>query len=226
MPTRSASTKSTTKSTKSTTKSTKSTKSTKTSTSSQQADAIAVLKADHRKVTELFDRFGKLGERAHTTRERTLARLSEELSVHAGIEENVFYPAVRARFAERNESMVLEALEEHHVVKVLLRELESMDPRSERYVAKVTVLREIVDHHVEEEESELFKRVRDAFSRSELRDLGAELEAARSTAPTRPHPSAPDEPPASTVATVLTAPLDAAADLTNRAGNAVRSVIG
>jgi hemerythrin superfamily protein len=197
-----------------------------TSSSTQQADAIAVLKADHRHVTELFDRFESLGERAYATRERTLDRIIEELSIHAGIEENVFYPAVRARFAERDESMVLEALEEHHVVKLLLRELESMDPRSERYVAKVTVLREIVEHHVEEEETELFKRVRDSFSRSELRDLGAELEAARSAAPTRPHPSAPDEPPASTVANVLTAPLDAAADITHRAGDAVRSMVG
>ena len=188
-------------------------------------DAIAVLKADHRHVAELFDRFEGLGDRAHATRKRTLERIIEELSIHAGIEENVFYPAVRARFAERDESIVLEALEEHHVVKLLLRELESMDAQSERYAAKVTVLREIVDHHVEEEESELFKRVRDAFSRPELRDLGAELEAARSAAPTRPHPSAPDEPPASTVANVLAAPLDAAADLTNRAGDAVRSMI-
>jgi hemerythrin superfamily protein len=234
MRSRSASTKST-KSTKksakpaksSTTSRAKSTKAEKSSSSStRQPDAIAVLKADHRSVSGLFDRFEGLGDRAHATRERTLTRIIEELSIHAGIEEDVFYPAVRARFAERDESMVLEALEEHHVAKLLLRELESMDPRSERYVAKVAVLREIVDHHVEEEESELFKRVRAAFSRSELRDLGAQLQAARSAAPTRPHPSAPDEPPASMVANVLAAPFDAAADLTNRAGEAVRSAVG
>jgi hemerythrin superfamily protein len=196
-----------------------------TSSTTPQPDAIAVLKADHRRVTELFDKFEGLGDRAHATREHTVAKILEELSIHAGIEENVFYPAVRERFAAKDDSMVLEALEEHHVVKLLLQELESMDPRSERYVAKVTVLREIVDHHVDEEESELFKQVRSAFSRPELRDLGAELEAARSAAPTRPHPSAPDEPPASTVANVLTAPLDAAADLTTKARRAVRSVV-
>jgi hemerythrin superfamily protein len=196
-----------------------------TGSSTPQPDAIAVLKADHRRVTELFDKFEGLGDRAHATRERTVAKIIEELSRHAGIEENVFYPAVRERFLVAQESMVLEALEEHHVVKVLLRELESMDPKSERYVAKVTVLREIVDHHVEEEESELFKKVRKEFRPAELRDLGAELEAARGQAPTRPHPSAPDEPPASTIANMLTAPLDAAADLTTRAGDAVRSVV-
>jgi hemerythrin superfamily protein len=203
--------------------STRSAKSTKSTT--RQADAIAVLKADHRRVTELFDKFEGLGDRAYSTREKTVAKIIEELSVHAGIEENVLYPAVRERFLVAQESMVLEALEEHHVVKVLLRELESMDPKSERYVAKVTVLREIVDHHVGEEESELFKKVRKEFSPAELRDLGAELEAARSQAPTRPHPSAPDEPPASTIANALTAPLDAAADLTTRAGKAVRSAV-
>jgi hemerythrin-like domain-containing protein len=192
----------------------------------RQADAIAVLKADHRRVTDLFDKFEGLGDRAYSTREKTVAKISEELSVHAGIEENVLYPAIRERFLVAQESMVLEALEEHHVVKLLLRELESMDPKSERYAAKVTVLREIVDHHVEEEESELFKKVRKEFTPAELRDLGAELEAARSAAPTRPHPMAPDEPPASAVANALTAPLDAAADLTTRAGRAVRSAVG
>jgi hemerythrin superfamily protein len=217
MPTPSTRTKST--------KPRKSTKSTKTG-AGQQPDAIAVLKADHRRVTELFDRFDGLGERAHATRERTVAKIVEELSRHAGIEENVFYPAVRARFADRDEPMVLEALEEHHVVKLLLREIQSMDSRSERFGAKVAVLREIVDHHVDEEESELFKKVRDAFSRAELREMGADLEAARSQAPTRPHPSAPDEPPASTIANVLAAPLDAVADLTASAGDKVRSVVG
>jgi hemerythrin-like domain-containing protein len=208
------------------TSNTKSTKSVKSKASStKQADAIAVLKADHRHVSELFDRLEALGERAHTTRVRTLERITEELSIHADIEETVFYPAVRARLSKSDESMVLEALEEHHVVKLLLRELESMDPRSDRYIAKATVLRETVDHHVEEEESEIFKQVREAFSRSELCDLGAQLEGARSTATKRPHPSAPDEPPASTASKVLTAPLDAAATLTDRAGDAVRSAL-
>ena len=193
-----------------------------------QPDAIAVLKADHRRVSDLFDDFEQLGDRAHTTRRRTVGKIIEELSRHAAIEENVLYPAVRDRLASRDQAgaMVLEALEEHHVVKVLLQELERMEPTAERYVAKVTVLREIVDHHVDEEESELFANVREVFSRSELRDLGARLEAARQSAPMRPHPSAPDEPPASTVATVLTAPLDAAADLTTHAGEVVRSAVG
>jgi hemerythrin superfamily protein len=189
-------------------------------------DAIAVLEADHRQVEELFDRFEGLGDRADKTRESVVAKIIEELSVHAGIEETVFYPAVRDRLAAAEEPMVLEALEEHHLVNLTLNELQSMSAQDERFAAKVTVLREIVDHHVEEEENELFKRVRSEFSRSELDDLADELTAARSSAPTRPHPSAPDTPPGNFVANVLVAPLDAATSLTERAADAVRERIG
>ncbi len=190
----------------------------------KRPDAIAVLKADHRRVSDLFDKFEELGDRAHKTREATVAKIIEELSIHAGIEEAVFYPAVRERFDLDQEPMLLEALEEHHLVKLTLNELESMSSTDERYTAKVTVLREVVDHHVDEEESELFKRVRAEFKKSELIDLADQLDAARSTAPTRPHPLAPDTPPGNIVANVLAAPLDAATDLTARAAQAVRSI--
>jgi hemerythrin-like domain-containing protein len=189
-------------------------------------DAIAVLKADHRHVEELFEKFAGLGDRAHKTRQSTVSKIIEELSVHAGIEETVFYPAIRDRLVAAEEPMVLEALEEHHLVKLILNELESMSPQDERYVAKVTVLREVVDHHVGEEENELFKKVRSEFSKAELTDLGDELTSARAAAPTRPHPAAPDTPPGNIVANVLVAPLDAATNLTERAAEAVRDAIG
>ena len=206
----------------------KKTASTKNSTpkSAQRPDAIAVLKADHDKVTDLFDTFEGLGPRAHKTRESTVAKIIEELSVHAGIEETVFYPAVRERLAAGDEPMVLEALEEHHLVKLTLNELESMTSQSERYVAQVTVLREVVDHHVKEEETELFKQVRKAFTKTELVDLGEQLDAARTSAPTRSHPVAPDTPPGNMVANVLSAPLDVATDITTKAADVVRGVIG
>jgi hemerythrin superfamily protein len=92
-----------------------------------------VLKADHRHVSDLFDKFEGLGDRAHKTREATVAKIIEELSVHAGIEELVFYPAIRTRLAADEEPQVLEALEEHHVVKLVLDELEKMGSTSERY---------------------------------------------------------------------------------------------
>lgn len=197
----------------------------RTPTASAPSDAIAILKADHGRVTDLFDKFDGLGDRAHKTREATVGKIIEELSVHAGIEEEVFYPAVRERFAAKDDGQVLEALEEHHVVKLLLVELESMPSTSERYTAKVTVLREIVDHHVDEEENELFKKVRQEFTRSELVQLGEDLTAARGSAPTRPHPEAPDTPPGNVVANVIVAPLDAATEVTKRAAGAVRELL-
>ncbi len=190
-------------------------------TSTSRPDAIAVLKADHQRVTDLFDKFEGLGDNAHKSREKTVAKIIEELSVHAGIEEEVFYPPVRERLAKSNESTVLEALEEHHVVKLTLNELQSMSSEHERYTAKVTVLRELVDHHVDEEETELFKLVRQEFSKSELTALGDALEAARPTAPTKPHPMAPDAPPGNIVSNVLAAPLD----VTSKAARVVREAI-
>ncbi len=176
-------------------------------------------------MSDLFEKFDGLGDRAHKSREATVHKIVEELSIHAGIEEEVFYPALRERFAANGDDQVLEALEEHHVVKLLLVELESMPSTSERYTAKVTVLNEIVDHHVDEEEDELFKMVRDQFTRTELIDLGQELTAARASAPTRPHPEAPDTPPGNLVANVIAAPLDAATAVTKRAATAVRDLI-
>ncbi len=197
----------------------------KLSAASSPSDAIAILKADHRRVSDLFDTFDSLGDRAHKTRESTVDKIVEELSVHAGIEEEVFYPAVRERLAASDVGQILEALEEHHVVKLLLSEVQSMSSTSERYTAKVTVLREIVDHHVDEEEDELFKKVRKEFTRSELVQLGNDLTAARSSAPTRPHPTAPDTPPGNVVANVIAAPFDAATGITTRAAEAVRGLV-
>jgi len=103
------------------------------------SDAIAVLKQDHREVEQLFKRFEKAGENAHRTKGQLVASMIEALSRHAAIEEMVFYPAVR-REVPKQESTVLEALEEHHVVKWLLSELEALDPAAERFDAKATVL--------------------------------------------------------------------------------------
>jgi hemerythrin-like domain-containing protein len=157
-------------------------------------DAIALLKRDHQQVNQLFKRLEKAGAGAHRTKRALMDSVIEELSRHAGIEELVFYPALRKEMRQV-ESDVLEALEEHHLVKLSLRELEDLDPADERFDAKVTVLIEIVRHHVKEEENELFPDVRKQLGRKRLQELGDELRAARRRAPTRPHPGAPDEPP-------------------------------
>jgi len=158
-------------------------------------DAITMLKDDHKRVKELFRKFERAGDGAQKTKRKLVDQMIEELSVHAAIEEEVFYPAVRDAAGE-TEDMVLESLEEHHLVKWLLWELERTQPDDERFDAKVTVLIENVRHHIQEEESDLFKRTRQAVGRKELQELAQRMEQVKKVAPTRPHPNAPDEPPA------------------------------
>lgn len=171
-------------------------------------DAIALLRDDHRLVKELFKDFRKAGPRAKSSRRRLADKIIRELSIHAGIEETVFYPRVRAVVKADDE--ILEALEEHHIVKTTCSELERMDASDERFGAKMAVLMENVEHHIREEEQELFATVRKEFSRSELVEMGDEMRAAKRVVPPRPHPHAPDEPPANLAASALTTPVDAA----------------
>ncbi|MFM2077699.1 MAG: hypothetical protein RJA49_1589 [Actinomycetota bacterium] len=185
--------------------------------------ALQVLKDDHQTVDDLFTQFEQLGPRAHKARSAVVGRLIEALTVHAAIEEMVFYPAVRKALAGTN-AMVLEALEEHHVVKVLLKELEGMPATDERFVAKVTVLAEIVRHHVDEEEKDLFPQVRSAMTRPQLEELGHELLMAKQGVSKRPHPSSPDTPPGNVVAAVIAIPVDAAKNAGEAAVRKVRSL--
>ena len=168
-------------------------------------DAITLLKQDHKTVEKLFKQFEKAKQPAE--RRKVAEKVVKELSVHAAIEEMLFYPAVRDRVPD-TEDTVLESLEEHHVVKWVLSELEDMKPDHERFKAKMTVMMENVRHHVEEEESELFPQVRKAVGRKELAELGEAMEKAKKTAPTRPHPKAPDTPPGNLVAGPTAAVVD------------------
>jgi len=136
-------------------------------------DAIVMLKEDHRSVEKLFKAFEKDDL-------SVVPDICEALTVHAHIEETVFYPAVRGEVADTSDD-VGEAVEEHHVVKILVGELEDMSPDDEAYKAKATVLMELVRHHVEEEEDELFPEVRSALGRNRLRELGEQMEEVRMT---------------------------------------------
>jgi hemerythrin superfamily protein len=159
-------------------------------------DAIVLLKNDHKTFKKLFRQFEKAGDGAHAERRRIVDEIIAELSKHAVIEEQIFYPTVRKALpGEKSDDMVLEALEEHHIAKWTCNELKDMDPGDERFKAKVTVLIESVEHHIEEEESDLFPEVREAMGRKELQELGAQMEQAREVAPEDPMPKAPDEPP-------------------------------
>jgi hemerythrin superfamily protein len=171
-------------------------------------NAITLLKNDHKTVEELFKRFEKLGPRAVKSKQDVVERIIRELSIHAAIEEMLFYPAVR----EAAPDMVLESLEEHHIVKWVLSELQRMSPEHERFDAKVTVLTENVRHHVEEEEKDLFPQVTRLVDRARLEELGEAMVKAKKTVPTRPHPRSPDEPPGNLVAGAGAALVDKAID--------------
>jgi hemerythrin superfamily protein len=163
-------------------------------------DAITLLKNDHKTVEKLFKRFEKLEKDDGPDEEKrsVVDEIIEELSVHAAIEEQVFYPAIREAVPDA-EDTVLESLEEHHVAKWVLSELADMDPSHERFDAKVTVLMENVRHHVEEEEQELFPEVRKELGRKRLGEVGDALEKAKIAAPRSPEPRMPDEPPGNIV---------------------------
>jgi hemerythrin superfamily protein len=186
-------------------------------------DAIALLKADHREVNALFKQFEQAGS-ARAKKSRLVQTIIEELSRHAAIEELAFYPAVRREVAGATPD-VLEAIEEHHVVKWLLYELEGLSPADERFDAKVTVLIESVRHHVREEENDLFPRVRARLGRERLVAIGDELRAAKPRVSTRPHPRAPDEPPANAIVAGAVGALDKAREVGKKAVERVREEI-
>ena len=134
---------------------------------------------------DLFKRFEHAGDGADREKQRLVDAMTTALSKHAGIEEQVLYPWARDSVRGIDDD-VLEAFEEHRTVKWLLTELRTLDAGDERFDARVTVMIELVRHHVEEEEDELFPRLRRAASRTELLELGDRLRAAESAAPTEP----------------------------------------
>lgn len=176
-------------------------------------DAITMLKDDHEAVEQLFRRFERTGHRALVEKREIVDRIIGELSVHAAIEEQLFYPVVRATVPDTDD-IALNSLEEHHVVKWVLSELDGMGPEEERFDAKVAVLINNVRHHIEEEEGEFFPMVRDELGRSALSGLGEAMAVARKIAPTHPHPRAPDTPPGNLV-------VGSAAGVADRIGDTV-----
>jgi hemerythrin superfamily protein len=185
-------------------------------------DAIALIKAEHREVEELFRRFERAGDGAAKQKRKLVDQMIVDLSQHAAIEEQVLYPWVR-EYIEGGDDEALEALEEHHVEKWLLWELEDLDPRDERFDAKVSVMMENVRHHVKEEESELLVHVRDVATRGELHDLAEALRSARRSAPSRPHPRSPDTPPANVAVAPIASALDHARDVGKGVVGRIRS---
>jgi hemerythrin superfamily protein len=198
--------------TKQTSRKTRAASSSRRSSRPARRDAIAVLKQDHRAVEDLFKKFERAGDGAAKEKRKLVDQMIVELSKHASIEEQILYPWAR-EYIEDEDDQVLEAIEEHHVVKWLLWELEDLHPDDERFDAKVTVMMENVRHHVKEEESELFPDLRDVATKTELLDLGESLVEAKRRAPSRPHPRGADTPPTNLVTAPIASALDHARDI-------------
>ena len=137
-------------------------------------DAIAMLKADHKKVSGLFAEFEKA--RAASTKKRLVATICTELSVHAQVEEEVFYPAVKA--ALKDKALIPEAIVEQATMKDLIGQIEDVEPGGEMYDARVKVLAEYVKHHVKEEHTEMFPKA--AKTRLDMLALGVQMAARKS----------------------------------------------
>ena len=143
-------------------------------------DAITMLKADHDKVKSLLSDLESTTERGVKTREELFATIKGELTIHEVIEEEIFYPALKSH--PKAKDIVLEAYEEHHVVDLLMGELESLDVSDPTWGAKAIVMKENIEHHIEEEEGEMFKIARRVFEAEELDELGSRMEARKEAA--------------------------------------------
>jgi hemerythrin superfamily protein len=138
-------------------------------------DALELLKKDHRKVAELFEQVKATeDEKKHR---QLFEQIKGELETHAHIEETVMYPAFEKK--EQLKDLVLEAYEEHKQIKTLLREITALSDGSERLDAKLKVMGENVEHHVDEEENEMFPKVKKLYDAEQLEQMGQELEAAK-----------------------------------------------
>jgi hemerythrin superfamily protein len=143
-------------------------------------NVIELLKKDHDTVEELFKSFEAAKEKEDDSRQEIAHQICRELTVHATVEEELFYPAVDQKAEtddEETQEKVKEADEEHRLVKVLVAEIEGMDTSDDHFDAKVKVLKDVVEHHVEEEEGELFPKTRKLMSSDELEELGEQVEA-------------------------------------------------
>jgi hypothetical protein len=136
-------------------------------------DAIALLKADHDKVKKMLAEGEDTTERAEKTRTELFDTLKSEMLIHERIEEEIFYPALKSHPKARD--IVLEGYEEHHVVDEIMGELETTPVTDETWGAKFKVMKENIEHHIEEEEGEMFKQARQIFDADELEALGGRM---------------------------------------------------
>lgn len=136
---------------------------------------FAYLEADHKKVATLLAELEDTTERAVKTREALFMEIDDALMLHTRIEEEVVYPVLEE--LKKTHDIVLEGIEEHHVIKVLLEELAEVPENTEQWTAKLKVLKESVEHHVEEEEGTMFPKARHALTQEQKEELAQNIEA-------------------------------------------------
>jgi hemerythrin-like domain-containing protein len=138
-------------------------------------DALALLKDDHDKVKKMLEELDATTERAEKTRTELFEKLKRDLTIHETIEEEILYPALKEFSKTRD--ITLEAYEEHHVVDQIVGELEATPVSDETWGAKLTVMKENLEHHIEEEEGDMFKKARQVMDRADLDELGERMDA-------------------------------------------------
>ena len=138
-------------------------------------DAMSLLKEDHRKVKKILAELESTTERGVKTREELFTKVKQELVIHEAIEEEIFYPALKEH--PKTKEIALEGYEEHHVVDTVMAEIEGVAYDDEKWGAKFTVMKESLEHHIEEEEGEMFKQAKQVFDQDELTQLGESMKA-------------------------------------------------
>jgi hemerythrin-like domain-containing protein len=145
---------------------------------SAKTDAISILEGDHQRVRQLLRRLENTTDRAAKQRKDLLAQIESEVKVHTTLEEEIFYPAFKeAVRSKSDQEFYFEAIEEHHVVDLVMSEIKSTDAGSEQFGAKAKVLKDLIEHHAEEEETEMFPKARRVISQSELLELGKQIQS-------------------------------------------------
>jgi hemerythrin-like domain-containing protein len=139
-------------------------------------DAISLLTEDHRKVKRLLSALASTTERASSRREGLLKEVESEIKIHSQIEEEIFYPAYRNAVRKSDAHLYFEALEEHHVVDRVLSEIKAASVDSEEFGARAKVLKDLIEHHAGEEETQMFPKARKAIGNEKLRELGSQMQ--------------------------------------------------
>ena len=137
-------------------------------------NALDLLEEDHENVKKLLEDLDSTTERGVKTRQELFARIKKEMQVHETIEEEILYPALKDH--PKAKEVVLEGYEEHHVVDQIMAELEKVPFDDEKWGAKLSVMKENIEHHIEEEEDDMFQKAREIFDQGELEELGAQME--------------------------------------------------